>query len=449
MERRNFLRGATGVFLALPFLEGLAPKKAMSSENDPGRFAVFMRQANGVVQNRFWPTSTGVLTDQTMVDSNAVSTLKSYKHKLLILKGVSHPFEALGCNHAYGGAQALTAAKPISGATDNLTRASGESIDNLIARTFHPNVEPLTLYAGRKFGYLDEVLSYRSAGDIRSAEQSPYRAYLRLFGRTAPLDGTGLQALRRKSVNDFVRSQMNTLMSDARLSAADRIRLDLHQSSIRDFEKALSKDLPSEKIEAMKLFSQEESYAVSVVEVAKLHMDLIGIAIASGHIRTATLQVGSGNDASTYRDSVSQGLMPSYHRISHRIDSDGEKGEAIVGAREMHMKIDVIHGQLFAYLLDVLSTYKYDSKTLLDFGVAVWLNDIADGPTHSRFDIPHILAGSCNGVFKQGLCLDVQMTNNRLLNSIGSACGLKSGQGPLNDFGDSSLPRGPINAIMT
>ena len=47
-SRRAVLRGAGGVALDLPFLESLAPKAR--AEGGDGRYAVFVRQANGVTQ---------------------------------------------------------------------------------------------------------------------------------------------------------------------------------------------------------------------------------------------------------------------------------------------------------------------------------------------------------------------------------------------------------------
>ncbi|RYZ58387.1 MAG: DUF1552 domain-containing protein [Proteobacteria bacterium] len=445
MQRRKFLKGVGGVVFALPFLEGMWAETGMAAENDPGRFAIFMRQANGVVQPRFWPSATGTLTAQTMGTDKAVSALQDYMAKLIILKGISHPFANEGCDHAYGGAQALTAAKPQKGNPVNRTRAMGESIDNMIARILTPGIEPLTLLAGNKGGYLDDVLSYRGSTDLRGAEQSPYAVYQRMFGMSTSTAGNPIAM--RKSVNDFVRDQMKALMASPRLSKSDVERLELHQSSIRDVENSISSSLPDAKVAEMQKMSNSNAYGNSLFEVVKLHADLIGIAIASGQVRAATLQVGSGNDSTSYE--IDGQRLPGYHRISHRVDSDGSDGPAIAGAEDMHAKIDVLHSKMFKYLLDVLNGYKFDGKPLLDFGASVWLNDLADGPSHSHNNIPHVIAGSCNGALKTGVYLDTKVQNNKFLNSIGTAVGLKNGEGPLDNFGDSSLAKGLIDAIMT
>ena len=445
MKRRHFLKGAGGIVFALPFLESMWAETGMAAEEDPGRFAIFVKQGNGVVQQKFWPTAVGALTAQTMGSDRAVSDLKDYMSKLIIIKGISHPFGNEGCDHAFGGAQALTASRPIKGNPVNRTRASGESLDNLIARTLTPGVEPLTLYAGHKQNYLDEVLSYRGPSDLRGAEQSPYSVYQRMFGMT--MANVGNPNAMRKSVNDFVREQMKTLIASPRLSQSDKERLDLHQTSIREVETAIVGSLPEAKVAQMKAMSSNTSYTNSTPEVAKLHMDLIAIAVASGQVRAATLQIGTGNDTTPYM--IDGQRLPNFHRISHRVDSDGGSGPAIAGAEDMHAKIDRLHGQLFKYLLDVLSGYKYGGKTLLDFGAAVWLNDLADGPSHSHQNVPHIIAGSCGGSLKTGSYVDIKIQNNKFLNTIGAACGLKNGEGPLDNFGDASLAKGVIDGIMT
>src|SRR5690606_34596084 len=65
MSRRTVLRGFGGVTLALPFLEGLAPKNARAQDGAVPPYAIFFRQGNGVATEqsgplgdepeRFWP----------------------------------------------------------------------------------------------------------------------------------------------------------------------------------------------------------------------------------------------------------------------------------------------------------------------------------------------------------------------------------------------------------
>jgi hypothetical protein len=457
MNRRNVLRGLFGVSLALPFLESLSPRKAEAGAGDVPPFAIFMRQANGCVQktddepDMFWPSQTGILSTESMTaeGDRAVSELSAYASRLLLVKGIDFAFPGNGCGHSGGGNQCLTAQKVSLDPVGNESLAMGESIDNRIARELNAEgVEPLTLYAGKKGGYINEVLSYRGPKMLRAAEHNPINAYQALFG-LAELDPEVLKKLaaQRKSVNDLVREQMQSLMSRKDLSTADRDRLDLHFQSIRDLAIGLSCKLTPEEVAAMELMSPDSRNNDNILTVAKMQMDIIALAMACGTTRAATIQIGDGNDSTEYY--INGVRQKSYHKISHRIDSDGSEGPVIEGAYLLHHEIDRIHARLFKYLLDKLAAYDFGSGSLLDFGVAVWLNDLSN-KYHSYNDVPYIMAGGANGYLKTGQYVDVGgVHNGRLLGTIGAALGCKNDAGgPLDDFGDPELPKGLLTEII-
>jgi hypothetical protein len=456
INRRRFLRGLFGVTVALPFLESLS-RKAAAGPGDVPPFAIFVRQANGVVQQTddepemFWPRNLGAITAETMVtDSDrAVSELAEYADKLLIVRGVGFAFPGNGCGHSGGGNQCLTAARVSDDPAGNESLAMGESIDNRIARELNPpGIEPLTLYAGKMAGYIDEVLSYRGAKQLRAAERNPYNAYMDLFG-LSQLEPEALKQLadQRHSVNDLVRDQMNSLLSRKDLSKADREKLDLHFQAIRDLEVTMSCSLPPDAVAAMEAISPDAGANDNIEIVTRMQMDIIALAMVCGVTRAATLQIGDGNDSTEYTiDGVRQ---KSYHKISHRIDSDGSDGPPIEGAMELHHKIDRIHGKQFKYLLDRLSSYPLGSGTLLDYGVAVWTNDLAN-KYHSYDNIPWVLAGGANGFLRTGRTIDAGgVANNKLLSTIGAAVGCRNESGaPLDNFGDPSLEPGLIDQML-
>ena len=249
MNRRRFLRGVGSAIMVLPFLESSRQAKAGVAKSSLP-FAVFMRQGNGVQQatsttatpepESFWPSfAPGGITRSALAadTSRAVSVLADHAAELSIVRGIR--FNDLGnaCKHSSGGNQVLTAAK-VSLDDCNSTKALGESLDNRIAIDLgSPGDEPLTLYAGRKTGKLDEVLSYRGARELRGAERNPAQVYDDLFWSAAltPAERAQLGA-QRKSINDLVRSDMQRLLARSDLSKSDRERLDLHFTSIHDFE---------------------------------------------------------------------------------------------------------------------------------------------------------------------------------------------------------------------
>ncbi|WP_437330814.1 DUF1552 domain-containing protein [Sorangium sp. So ce381] len=456
ITRRRVLRGLFGVTVALPFLETFAPRRAAAGTGDVPPFAIFMRQANGVAQQvgdepeMFWPSATGPLTAESMAADadRAVSELKDYASRLIMVRGVRFAFQGNGCGHSGGGNQCLTAAQVSEDPAGNESLAMGESIDNRIATELNPaGVEPLTLYAGRMAGYINEVLSYRGPKQLRAAERDPYKAYQKLFG-LAEVDAAAAEALaaRRASVNDLVREQMQALMGRKDLSKGDRERLQLHFDSIRDLEVGLACALPPERVAEMEAISPNVGSYDNVETVTRMQMDIIALAMACGATRAATLQVGDGNDSTEY--TIHGVRQKSFHKISHRIDGDGEVGPPIEGAQELHHQIDRIHARMFKHLLDRLSSYDLGSGTLLDRGVAVWLNDLAD-KYHAYSRVPYILAGGAAGYLKTGQFIDERITVNKLLNTIGAAVGCTNGQGgPLDDFGDESLEGGLVDTII-
>ncbi len=456
-SRRNLLRGIGGATLALPFLEALAPEEAKAENGGYAPYAIFCRQANGVAQEvgdepeRFFPNTLGALTQAglEMQSDRAVSLLSEYADKLTILRGVNFGFPGNGCGHSGGGNQVLTAARVSSSPSGNESLAEGESIDNLIARELQPDgVEPLTLYAGKMSGYINEVLSYRGPQQLRPAERNPFNAYMDLFGLSS-LSPEALEKLRasRMSVNDLVRGAMQRLLSRTDLSLADRDRLDLHFSAIRDLEVNMTCELPQMDVDAMEGIQDGLGDSDNVITITKMQMDIIALACACGAIRSATLQIGDGNDSTQY--TINGVKQYSFHWISHRIQGDGSDGVAIPDADVLHHEIDKIHMDMFKHLLDRLSSYSLGNGTLLDSGIAIMTNDLAN-KYHSYNNVPFVCAGSCNDFLRTGHYIDAGgVTNNKLWNTVATAVGVRKDNGdPVDDFGDASLEPGLIDAML-
>jgi hypothetical protein len=112
--------------------------------------------------------------------------------------------------------------------------------------------------------------------------------------------------------------------------------------------------------------------------------------------------------------------------------------------------------QTFEHLLEQLDAYVMpDGQTLLDHGVAVWYNDNSTGPPHGRTNVPFVIGGSANGFLRQGEYVDANpgggnaANHNRMLNTLGSAAGLRKADGSLlDDFGDPAFPRGLLDVML-
>lgn len=466
LTRRRMLRGLGGVALALPFLEGLAPKKARAQQAVGDGFAVFFRQANGVAQQsgsepeRFFPRALGALTAESMAD-RAVDELSAYRSKLLILKNVNYGSYNWGDGHAAGALHALTARPPVVDGAGGSAEAAGESIDHRIGRALNDGGrESLFMYAGRGGGWLNgPCISYRGAGVRRSALHNPLTAYQTLVGAAGGLSPEATERLVRRgqSVNDLVRGQFGRLLGNPALSQADKRRLELHQQAIRDVEVRvgcrMSED--EERLLAEQAPGFDSTDGDETLQTARLHMDIAAIAIACGFTRSVAIQVGVGNDGFTrYRNLDTGAVMENYHFISHRRLSHGGDGEVIAGADLQHHFVDRHFGRTFKHLLDKLAEWPMpDGGTLLDRGLAVWYNDNASGPPHAVRNVPWILAGGAGGFMKTGQYVELTPgstapNHGRLLNSIASAVGVRKDDGsPIDDFGDPALDRSFLDEL--
>jgi len=475
INRRAFLRGAGGIAVALPFLEGLPERSAFGGMSSNPVFGFFIVTANGVAQKdgsepeRFWPTATGAITTASLMAATdrATGELAAHASHLLFVRGVNYPSNATGCGHANGLVQSLTALAPTG--MSNKAVSTGESVDTTIAKLLNPaGVDPLTLYSGMKEGYINEKLSFSSAGQVRAAEGNPYNVYKKLMGVATPGGGTGTGGAsgaggssgntvmdqlikRRKSANDLVRAELNALKARTDLSANDRMRLDQHFTAIRDLENTMTgmsttvtgtqqcstKGLDTAALDALNSGSAFRTNG-KIEDVAKLHMDLVGIAFSCNLTRVATLQSGDGTDHTNY--TIDGVKAEKFHYISHRVTDDGGGGGSpIAGAQELHAKIDRIRLQTFKYLLDKWSTYATPAGPLLDNAFAMWTSHVGAGPSHSFRNLPIIIAGSGGGYLKQGQYVDAGgVTNGKLFNTLITACGGRSSGAAYTGFGGQS-----------
>lgn len=454
LTRRMMLKGLGGATLALPLLESFSPRHASAQDMADQRFAVFFRQANGVAARqsveggsgfepeRFWPAQYGALTPQTMAGL-ALEELVDHRDQLLVVDHVNNEWFDYGDGHANGCMQGLTAAPPLVANQGGSSEAGGQSIDHRIGAELNDNGnDSLFLYVGRGGGWLGgPSISYRGPGQRHSAHRDPRAAYQQIAG-VAGMSAQNSQRLadRQASINDLVRAQMGRLLSHPRLSQGDRDRLDLHLSAVRDLEVTLGCVFDDARVAALDGATSiiDSTDGNDIHTVARLQMDVTALAIACGYTRSVAIQVGAGNDGhSQFRDDNGN-LMENYHYISHRRSSHDSAGALIQNADLLHHQIDRQFAGMFKYLLDRLSEYQMpDGQPLLQHGVAAWYNDNGNGPGHSAKRIPWVLAGGAGGFLKRGECVDTgdgDTTNNyRMLNTLGSAVGMRNSDGSLFD----------------
>jgi hypothetical protein len=469
LHRRRFLRGVGGLALALPALEGWAPRRARAA--GPKVYTVFVCQQNGVEPGRFFPTALGPLTAATMAGT-ALEDLSGHAGDLTVLSGINWAFgNSVGCAHSSGCNTALTASRAMGRANRSLP--TRESADMTIGRGL--GCEPLNLYAGQKGSFLADAFAYGPGGRVRPADNNPWNVYQRMTGldqltinepgmagsMTSPPAGALRGHKRQKSVNDLLRAEIDELRRRPAFSADDQRRLELHFQSIRDLETSLTQPRPpgpsggpaapsNKELTDGLLRLKDMPGANDLMEDAvRAQLSLIALAFSTDQTQVATLQIGGGNDHTRYL--VNGFLAPAYHFVSHHVLSDGDGGAAIPDAVDLHHGIDRIHARFFKHLIERLGEYRtVDGRPLLDDCAAVWMNSLSDGPPHGTTNVPHVIAGGAAGALRRGSHVNVGgIANNRFLNTMITAAGVRKADGaPTDDFGDPDVGKGLLDQLL-
>ncbi len=469
MQRRHFLAGIGGVTLGLPMLDAFMPRNAQAATAAAARspFVAIMVNGNGVVQagsaiggstdpEWFWPSAAGPLTTAAMAADSVSTTspretgvLSAYANRLLIVRGVNHPFGAAGCAHAGGDAQILTGARCTGNGPKTLS--SGPSLDTLIATKMNPagaTRDPLALHAGRYStggtGFdVPGYVAYVAAGQPRSTFSAPYKAYMQIIGGTTTTVTPAAQQMiltRQKSVNDLVRAQIQGLLARPDLSTADIQRLNQHFAAIRDMEVQVTGRLAAAEITAMQAIDTTGSGQYDMqnhLQNIKLQIDLMVFALSTDYTRAITLKIGDRVDQHVFA-----GDPTDFHGITHR---------NVPNSVSMHDRIVRYHFTMYQYFLDSLAKITTPTGTLLDQGLAIWTNQIANG-NHSYVRVPWIISGTgvnpttgAPGYLKTGQFIDLAATasTNQMLNTLMNAAGV-----PSTTFGDPAASQGVITQLV-
>jgi hypothetical protein len=228
LDRRTFLRAA-GVAIALPFLDVMAPagaaeaKKAMTQ---PRRMLLIGRPL-GLYAPYFFPEKAG----RDYVPSRYLSLLSAHREQFTVFSGVSHHY-ATGHFAECG---LLTGVHPesIRGPSDI---RNGISLDQEVAS----HVGGETRFASLVIGGGD--VSWNRRGVRIPAEQRATQVFRQLFiSGNADEQAREMQRIRDgQSILDDVRGQIKTLTGN--VGTADRQRLDLYLTSVREAEQRLQQD---------------------------------------------------------------------------------------------------------------------------------------------------------------------------------------------------------------
>jgi hypothetical protein len=449
ITRRTLLRGAGHVAIGLPFLEAmLRPLEthAQASQN-PLRLVVFF-SPGGTLMEHWRPT--GTETQFTL--SEMMAPLVPHQQQLIFLNGLnlSVTQKGVGHPHSRGMAALLTGTELLPGTFvtggGEASFAAGPSVDQIIGER---------VSADRKFRSLEFstawAISGRSLMDGAKAETSNASNQINYSGRENPIppmihadeafnrifkdtDGSDPAQMlaRTKSISilDKVQDQYTAL--SAKLSGADRTKLEEHLELIRQMELSLN---AGEGANCVRPDAPTAASSADVPSKGKTMTDLLVSALACDMTRVATMQ---------WADSESKfplGFAPlnlSDHHHGYQHDSAFDP--------DALFKIHHWFAQNFAYLVSRLASVQEGDTTLLDNTVVLWVTEIQHPPTHDQTNMPFVLAGGSSAGLRTGRWLEVPQSanvpHNNLLVTLLNLFG-----GNDTTFGDSEFCSGAFAGL--
>jgi hypothetical protein len=407
IHRRSLLlglgSGLCATALTRRLLSDEPPKK-------PLKRLIILFQNNGTQQANFWPTSgfTSPILQPLLSDPKIAS-------KTRVVRGVFVPSDANGTDgneHDMGFARMFTGAKLLS--VGNHPWGGAASVDQLVARAWQTDSLTLAILTSGvepmpKPGF-DHRRSfcYVAPGSHKLPTLDPLEAYSRLFPAATPLDPDARKRLvLRKSALDAAIGNLNDVR--ARLGAAERAKLDLHLSAVRDLETKLARQLdgspptsgcalrpPAPRdyaLTAPALLVNDEG---AIPELVTTMLDLIAAGIGCGVTRIATLQLGYGGGKWKF---AWEGINMDLHQeCAHKDTSDAgsspENTDRLVRANRYY-------ASQVAYLAKKLDSMPEGNGTVLDNTLLVWANEFGRGD-HNLSNVPIVLIGGAGGAIGRG-----------------------------------------------
>jgi hypothetical protein len=425
LPRRALLRGAAGGLLALPLL-ALTNGPAQGSKY-PTRLVIFF-SPNGTVHDAWRPLETA----DGFALGPILSPLAPHQQKLLVLDGVDEESSYHGPgdqSHWNGMGQLLTGTELVE-QSPGVVWGGGVSVDQFLAATVGGDTQLASLELGVEESAANVAgrISYAGPAKPVPPETSPHKAFERVFGVT-----TAEQRSKRHHVLDAVHADLTAL--GKRLPAGDRQKLEAHAEAVRGIEHQLDALGNARSCGIASYVDKDQvDAAATFPAIGRVQMDLLVAALACDLTRVASMQ---------WSCAVSMTAMPwigvseAHHDLSHASVDDAAAQAKLVA-------INTYYAGELAYLLAKMDSVPEGDGTLLDHSVVLWCNEIADGPTHSRRQMPLVLAGSAGGYFKTGRALKyggaaAGHVHNGLLISLCHAMGAA-----VESFGNPAYCHGPL-----
>jgi hypothetical protein len=444
LNRRDFVRGLGATAATLPLLPSL---RAHAQQMTFPRRLLIVFSANGTIRENWVPSG----TETSFTLSRILAPLEPHKSEIVVLDGVKNEaaYHGPGDGHMTGMGCLLTATELLDGTqfscggTDPCSGwGGGISVDQYIANALYdatpvaqrPKYKSLELAVQSGGADVWSRMVYAGADQPIAPMDDPVQVYNRLFADL----GVSQEDLARKraqrgSVLDYVGGRLTKLRDT--LAGEDRQKLEAHLQAVRDIEAQLAAgqldvSCAQPASPAAINYRNNDNFPAAV----KLQTDLLTRAFACNLTQVATLQWS--RSVSGVRHTWA-GVSEGHHDLSHEGDSNADAIEKIT-------KVNVWLTEQFAYLLSQLESVPEGDGTMLDNTLVVWVNELGRGNSHSRTDVPFILAGRAGGGLRTGRFLQYDDdSHSNLLVSVCQLMGVDT-----ETFGNPQYCSGPLRMLL-
>jgi hypothetical protein len=411
ISRRELLKGM-GATVGLPLLDAMVPAARPLAATEAGKAAdstrlVCIENVHGAAGCNDLGASLGLWSPKEEgkdfdLSLSSMSPLEPYRKYLTIVSDTDSRMADAFSPAEIGGDHFRTAAVFLTQAHPKQTQGSdvyaGTSFDQIYAQhiagetpipSMQLTIENVDQAGGCAYGYscvYTDTISWASPTAPLPMIRDPRAVFEQLFGAGGTPEQRAERLATDRSILDWVMGEMSGLRRQ--LGAADRQRLDLYTTNIRELEQRI------QRIEAQNASGEEREIPEAPVGVPddfaehmRLMFDLQVLAFMSDSTRVFSLKMGRDASPRVYPGS---GSDTPYHAASHH------------GGREDRVrdfaKINQYHVAMLPYFLDKLSSVSEGNGTLLDKTMIMYGSAMADSNLHNHIRCPLFLVGGSNGL---------------------------------------------------
>lgn len=389
LDRRTFLR-ASGVSIALPFLEAMLPASAAEAKkalSRPPRM-VLVGQPLGMYSENFFPKNAG----RDYVPSRYLKQLQGLRDRFTVFSGMSHRYAA---GH-------FAEVGLMTGVPTEMIRANDIKNSISLDQEIASHIGNQTRFASLVLG--GGTIAWNRRGVRIPSEQRATQVFKKLFiAGTKDEEARELQRIRDgQSILDDVRGQIKTLNN--KVSTDDRQRLELFLTSLREAEQHLQQDEhwgTTAKPQVEMKPPTNDYNGSALLERSRQWYDIVHLALQTDSTRVISLFLSTQD-----RPDI-DGVKLGHHDASHH-GQDPAKLEQLALIEEAEIKV-------FGEFIDKLKASKEGERSLLNHTAVFYSSNLGNSSSHDNHNLPILLAG---GSFKHAGHVAFDRDNNTLISNL-------------------------------